>query len=226
MSLTHANQTASVSVLTVLSDIPVSQSEIANVVAFARQGQTYRFVSMVVGSEAIEAAIKQGLVVCEKDVLSVPVVEAPVAPVAEPVIKNVEPTTEQCVISDIEPQDELAKQIETCSQSNDVAYRLHAAMLAECTGQDWWSATIKEAEEEMKLTNLIEPIILDPQLKLRQATLTKQIFTGDYSAVKRNAEVLSIGGSLTVRMRRHGKNGCWLLIVEATDHTTSQQVAA
>ncbi len=344
MSLTHANQPASVSVLTVLSDIPVSQSEIADVVAFARQGQSYRFVAMIIGSEAIQKALDLGLVCCEKGVLSVPVVEAPavqaeveaeaitevaprptwlsiseryaitnkliefvaaqvpsleklgkkeiavlnnlmptelkndvtilgltkstrganwgeprnyllikfvyftgkkddrvidlteleqaaakieVIPVAEvpvevpveapavaPVIENVEPTTEQCAISDIEQQDELAKQIETCSQSNDVAYRLHAAMLAECTGQDWWSATIKEAEEEMKLTNLIEPIILDPQLKLRQATLTKQIFTGDYSAVKRNAQVLSIGGSLNVRMRRHGSKGCWLLIVE------------
>lgn len=215
MSYTHANQTASAqpTVLTLLTDIPVSESEIADVVSFARQGQTYRFVAMVVGSEAIEAAIKRGLVVCTKGVLSVPRVEAPVAdPVAEEVIEPTKPTIDE--------------QIEKLASSPDPAYRQAAVMYQECLGNSWWDEAVKEAEEEMAVTNLIEPILLDPDLKLRQATLNKQIFTGSFQAVKRSAEVLSIGGSLTVRMRRHGNKGCWLLIIEATEDTTSQQVAA
>ncbi|MFY9226094.1 MAG: hypothetical protein WAQ98_25685 [Blastocatellia bacterium] len=213
MSHLHANQTASVSVLTVLSDIPVSQSEIADVVAFARQNQSYRFVAMIIGSEAIQKAIDLGLVTCEKGILGVPRTEAPaVDPVAEEVIEPTKPTIDE--------------QIEKLASSSDPTYRQAAVMYQECLGNSWWDEVIKEAEEEMKTTDAIEPILLDPDLKLRQATLNKQVFTGNYKAVRRNAEVLSIGGSLTVRMRRHGKNGCWLLIIEATEDTTSQQVAA
>lgn len=215
MSLTHANQTASAqpTILMLLTDIPVSQSEIADVVAFARQNQTYRFVAMVLGSEPIEAAIKRGLVCCKKGVLSLLVAEAPaVDPVAEEVIEPTKPTIDE--------------QIEKLASSSDPTYRQAAVMYQECLGNSWWDEVIKEAEEEMKTADAIEPILLDPDLKLRQATLNKQVFTGNYKAVRRNAEVLSIGGSLTVRMRRHGKNGCWLLIIEATEDTTSQQVAA
>lgn len=178
MSLTHANQTASVSVLTILCDIPVAQYEIDQVVSFARQGQSYRFVSMIIGSEAIQKAIDLGLVCCEKGVLSVPVVEAPAA---ELVIKNVEPTTEQCVISDIETTDELTRQIETCSQSIDPAFRMHAQMLDSCLNGDWLDQQVAEIEREQEQAELEASEQLHiPGMKLRNADRNDSywIFTG------------------------------------------------
>lgn len=216
MSAFNTNQNTSVIPNYLIPDI--HQWEIDEVVSFARSGSTYRFVSMIVGSEPIQEAIKRDLVECdEKGILRLPRPEAPAA-------------TES-----INPKLTIDEQVEQLATSPDPAYRQAAVMYQECLGVSWWDETIKEAEMtnpmmprgvEHAVTNLIEPIILDPDLKLRQATETKQVFTGDYKAVRRNAEVLSIGGSLTVRMRRHGKNSCWLLIIEAVEDTTDEQVAA
>lgn len=207
MSAFNTNQNTSVIPNYLIPDI--HQWEIDEVVSFARSGSTYRFVSMIVGSEPIQEAIKRDLVECdEKGILRLPRPEAPAA------------------AESINPKLTIDEQVEQLATSPDPAYRQAAVMYQECLGVSWWDETIKEAEKEVAVTNLIEPIILDPDLKLRQATETKQVFTGDYKAVRRNAEVLSIGGSLTVRMRRHGNKGCWLLIIEAVEDTTGEQVAA
>ena len=219
MSLTHANQTTFVSVLTLLTDIPVSQSEIADVVAFARQGQSYRFVSMVVGSEAIEAAIKQGLVVCEKGALSVPVVPAAEAPVVETGIKNVEVATQQCAKTDIETfeaQDELARQIETCSQSTDLAYRLHAQMLADCLNGDWLDQQVAEAEREQQQAELESSEQLTiPGMKLRNADRKQDsywIFTSERLQAFEAVKWLASNGIFTAA-KPNGSNGNYLICV-------------
>lgn len=211
MSLTHANQTASVSVLTVLCDIPVAQYEIDQVVSFARQNQSYRFVSMIVGSEPIEAAIKRGLVVCEKGLLSVPRAEAPV----EQVLENVEPTTEQCAKTDIPQQDELAKQIENCSQSIDSAYRLHAQMLDDCLNGDWLDQQVAEIEREQEQAKLEASEQLHiPGMKPRNADRPDSywVFTGERLQAFEAVRWLANNGVFT-SAKPNGSNGNYLVCV-------------
>lgn len=213
MSLTHANQTTSAqpTILTLLTDIPVSQSEIADVVSFAKQGQSYRFAAMVLGDEPVELAIKRGLVCCEKGVLSLPIAEAP----AVQVIKNVEESTEECAISDIETQDELTRQIETCSQSNDAAYRLHSAMLNDCLNGDWLDQQIAEIEQENELAELEASEQLHiPGMKLRNADRDDSywLFTGLKLQAFEAVKWLASNGVFT-SAKPNGSNGNYLVCV-------------
>lgn len=214
MSYTHATQTASVSVVTLISDIPVAQYEIDQVVSFARQGQTYRFTSMVIGSEAIQKALDLGLICCEKGVLSLPVAEVPAV---EPVIENVIcPLHTQGEQTDTPQQDELTKQIETCSQSTDAAFRMHAQMLDSCLNGDWLDQQVAEIEREQEQAELEASEQLHiPGMKLRNGDRPQDsywIFTGLKLQAFEAVRWLASNGVFT-SAKPNGSNGNYLVCV-------------
>ncbi|KAF0248996.1 MAG: hypothetical protein FD167_1595 [bacterium] len=219
MQLTNASQSHAINSIylettpAIYTVAPATQNQIDNLVSWVRGSSkvSYFDASVVLESAVISAAVKAGLLVETNGYL---------------VLAQVEVEMQTAEAPATQPQDELDRQIAEGQQSIDPAYRLNSAMLQECTGVSFWDCLVREAEREMEITNLCEPILFDPELKLRQATENKQVFTGSYAVVKRNADVLAIGGSLLVRMRRHGSKGTWLLIAETLGESPHSQAQA